>query len=102
SPGGPGSGLVHAAADCTKVDTGSSVMRRLSKLEYRLTLQDLFRLPAAPDVTGVPEDGEQDGFRTIAALQSVSDGHLRAYLGIAETLGRDLMADAARRQTVVG
>jgi hypothetical protein len=77
-------------------------MRRLSKLEYRLTLQDLFRLPAPPDISQVPEDGEQDGFRTIAALQSVSDGHLRAYLDIAESLGRDLMADTARRQSVIG
>jgi Protein of unknown function (DUF1592)/Protein of unknown function (DUF1588)/Protein of unknown function (DUF1587)/Protein of unknown function (DUF1585)/Protein of unknown function (DUF1595) len=101
--GGPGpGGDPSQPADCTKTDTGPSVLRRLSKLEYRLTLQDLFHLPAPPEAAQVPEDGQQDGFHTIAALQNVSDGHLRAYLEVAETLGKELMADAPRRQAVLG
>lgn len=80
----------------------AQVMRRLTSSEYSLTLQELFGLEAAPDVSQVPADGEQEGFRTIAALQSLSDQHLRAYVDIAAKLGTELMADEARRQKVLG
>jgi hypothetical protein len=74
----------------------------LTSGEYQLSLQELFALPAAPDVSQVPADGEQEGFRTIAALQSLSDQHLRAYVEIASKLGTELMADTTRRAQVLG
>jgi hypothetical protein len=52
---------------CTsESDSSPIVLRRLSKLEYELTLQELFQLAEPPDVTAVPEDSDQGGFRTIA------------------------------------
>ncbi|WP_234023545.1 DUF1592 domain-containing protein [Sorangium cellulosum] len=91
-----------AAQDCRVARTSPSVLRRLSRLELQLTLQDLFQLAEPPSVDNIPEDTGQNGFRTIAALQNVSDQHLRAYLGMAETLGQELMADEARRARVIG
>jgi hypothetical protein len=87
---------------CATPDTGANVLRRLSRQEYRLTLQQLFQLTEPPAIDAVPEDAEQGGFRTVAAIQSVSDQHLLAYLEIAETLGSELMADDARRDRVLG
>ncbi|WP_438034078.1 DUF1592 domain-containing protein [Sorangium sp. So ce204] len=91
-----------AAYDCREARTSPGVLRRLSRVEVQLTLQDLFQLDEPPAVDSIPEDTGQGGFRTIAALQNVSDQHLRAYLAIAETLGQELMADAARRASVLG
>ena len=44
--GGAGNSPVVAGETCAQVgmDTGSAVLRRLSNLEYQLTLQDLFQL----------------------------------------------------------
>jgi hypothetical protein len=78
------------------------VLRRLSRSEYRLTLQDLFQLAEPPVAEQVPEDAQQGGFRTVAALQNVSDQHQLAYLEVAEQLGAELMADRARRDRVIG
>ncbi|WP_433931908.1 DUF1592 domain-containing protein [Sorangium cellulosum] len=91
-----------AAQDCSVTRTSPSVLRRLSRIEYQLTLQDLFQLDEPPVVDSIPEDTGQGGFRTIATLQNVSDQHLRAYLATAETLGQELMADEARRTSVLG
>ncbi|WP_437724121.1 DUF1592 domain-containing protein [Sorangium sp. So ce861] len=88
--------------DCSVARTSPSVLRRLSRLEYQLTLQDLFQLAEPPVVDSIPEDTGQGGFRTIAALQNVSDQHLRAYLAMAESLGQELMVDEARRASVLG
>ncbi|MGK3968608.1 DUF1592 domain-containing protein [Sorangium sp. So ce118] len=91
-----------AAQDCSVARTSPSVLRRLSRLEYQLTLQDLFQLAEPPVVDSIPEDTGQGGFRTISTLQNVSDQHLRAYLATAEALGQELMADEARRTSVLG
>lgn len=95
----PGGG---AALECRAPSPSPSVLRRLSRIEYQLTLQDLFQLDEPPAIDAIPEDTGQGGFRTIAALQNVSDQHLRAYLATAETLGEELMADTARRASVLG
>jgi hypothetical protein len=87
--------------DCN-VDSGPSVLRRLSKLEYRLSLQQLLQIPTALALESIPDDAEEDGFNTIAALQAVSDGHLRGYLETAEDLGAALMQDSVRRAAVLG
>ncbi|HVR21372.1 MAG TPA: DUF1592 domain-containing protein [Polyangiaceae bacterium] len=93
-------------ATCTDIDaneTGTSVLRRLTKLEYGFTLQDLFALSAPPNLDGIPEDNARDGFRTSAADQPVMDQQLlRAYLDRAKALASELMTDTARRTTVLG
>jgi len=78
------------------------VLRRLSALEYQLTLQDLFELPAPPSLEGVPPDADKDGFRTFAEIQTVSSQHLRAYLDKARELADGLLADSTRRSSVIG
>jgi hypothetical protein len=100
--GGAGTSAHEMPESCATPDTGASVLRRLSREEYRLTLQQLFQLDAAPAIEAVPEDAQQDGFRTVAAIQSLSDQHLRAYLEVAEALGAELLSDDARRASVVG
>ncbi|HEX6273855.1 MAG TPA: DUF1592 domain-containing protein [Polyangiaceae bacterium] len=93
-------------ATCTDLDaneTGTGVLRRLTKLEYGLTLQDLFALSAPPNLDGIPDDNARDGFRTSAADQPVMDQQLlRAYLDRAKALAGELMTDTARRGTVLG
>ena len=99
SGGGKGS-----AGNCKQAgtDTGATVLRRLSNLEYQLTLQDLFQLPAAPALDGIPPDVDQQGFRTYAGIQTVNAQHLRAYIARAQALAEALMADSARRSKVLG
>lgn len=90
--------------DCTaeSAEVGPSVLRRLSKLEYQLTLQDLFQLPEPPTVELIPEDVVQEGFASFAEAQSVTAGHLRGYWDTASALFDDLLGDPARRESVIG
>jgi hypothetical protein len=101
-----GSSGSAGAPTCTDIDaneTGTGVLRRLTKLEYGLTLQDLFALSAPPTLDGIPDDNARDGFRTSAADQPVMDHQLlRAYLDRAKALATELLADSARRGTVIG
>ena len=101
-PGTPS--LPPVASNCASpgTDTGATVLRRLSGLEYQFTLQDLLALPAAPSLEGIPPDTDKDGFKTFAELQTVSAQHVRAYLDKAHELADALMSDAPRRQKVVG
>jgi hypothetical protein len=103
---GTGTGNIGGptAETCAQVgmDTGAATLRRLSNLEYQLTLQDLFQLGAAPAVDSIPPDVDHHGFRTYAAIQSVSAQHLRAYIDRAHALADELMADTARRTRVLG
>jgi len=105
--GGSGSGTGGggtSAPVCSSAtpDVGPSILRRLSGLEYQLTLQDLFQLKAPPSLEGSPADTEKDGFKVFAEVQTVSAQHLRAYLDKAQELGTALMADSARRANVLG
>ena len=84
------------------MDTGAAVLRRLSNLEYQLTLQDLFKLAAPPPLDGIPPDVDHEGFRSYAGIQTVSAQHLRAYIDRAHALADDLMADTTRRAAVLG
>lgn len=112
SSGGPASGLggsagdvgagPQTACDTTAADTGEGTLRRLSRLEYQLSLQDLFQLDAPPSIEGIPADTNKDGFKTFAALQTVSAQHIRAYLDVATGLADDLLADTSRRDQVIG
>lgn len=98
----PGEPSVTAPVDCGSADVSASVLRRLSRIEYQFSLQELFQLAGRPAVVGVPEDSDFKGFRTLAALQNVTTEHLRAYQEEATILAEDLLADAARREAVVG
>lgn len=101
-PGAPAApGLPAECADASP-SVGSSVLRRLGRLELQLSLQELLQLDSPPDVALVPEDPKYENFRTLASLQSVSPQHLRAYVDVAEGLARDLLADADRTSRVVG
>jgi hypothetical protein len=89
-------------ADCSTPDVSASVLARLSRLEYQLTLEELFQLSAAPAVESIPQDSDFKGFRTMTALQNITTEHLRAYQEEATTLALELLADAARSQAVIG
>lgn len=96
-------GVPPTCADVDASETGTGVLRRLTKLEYGLTLQDLFALTAVPNLDGIPDDNARDGFRTSAADQPVMDQQLlSAYLDRAKSLASELMTDTARRSTVLG
>jgi hypothetical protein len=99
--GGTGGGST-ALCPTVGVNAGSSVLRRLSTLEYQLTLQDLFQLPTVPNIENIPPDQAKDGFRTYSALQTISAQHLRAYLEKARSLADELLVDTARRTKVLG
>jgi hypothetical protein len=96
------SGAGGGACETSAADTGASVLRRLSVLEYQRTVQSLLGLSAPPDVEGIPVDTERLGFRTFAEFQTMSAGNLRAYLEKAKELAKALMADATRRTQVLG
>ena len=49
-----GSGGSTASCATAAVDTDATVLRRLSALEYRLTVQDLLLLPAPPEAPDLP------------------------------------------------
>lgn len=87
---------------CETADASAVVLPRLSRLEYQLTLKELFALPTAPDVDAIPQDSDFKGFRTLAALQNVTTEHLRAYQANGEKLAKALLADTARANTVIG
>ena len=68
--GGAGSSPVVAGETCAQVgmDTGAAVLRRLSNLEYQLTLQDLFKLTAPPTLDGIPPDVDHEAGSPLADL----------------------------------
>ena len=68
-------------------------LRRLTRLEYGYTIQDLLRIDeaVATDLTRMlPAEADSGGFDTVAANQSMSSLHVRSYLDAA-----DLALDAA-------
>lgn len=94
--------ILGATCAETGTDVGANVLRRLSRLEYQLTLQDLFHLPSPPAIDDLPADVVQSGFTSFSALQHVSPQHLRAYLDTVERLLAELSADPERFDEVVG
>jgi len=96
------SGTTPSACATAAPDTDASVLRRLSVLEYQRTVQGLLKLSAPPSADGIPVDNERLGFRTYAEFQTMSADNLRSYLEKARGLASDLMADTARRTSVLG
>lgn len=97
-------GEVPADASCEDVgvSVGAGVMRRLSRIEYQQTLQDLFQLSEPPVIDLVPEDIDQEGFTSFADVQTMTAQHLRAYFDTATALFDDLVSDTERYASVVG
>ena len=103
TPTAPGTnGAPPAVCAAAAPDASEAPLRRLSVLEYQLTLQDLFQLPQPPSVETIPPDTDKDGFKTYSGIQTVSAQHLRSYTDLATELADDLLADSARRGRVVG
>ena len=91
-----------SVAGCANPDVGPTVLRRLSALEYRLTVQDLLALDEPPEAKSIPLDNERLGFRTFAEYQTMSADNLRGYLDQAGALARDLLLDETRKAAVFG
>ena len=100
---GAGAGEAITGSSCadTGTDTSSNVLRRLSRIEYQLTLQDLFQLATPPSLEAIPADNENGGF-TLAQDQTISPVLMRSYLDTASELADALFADATRRDSVIG
>lgn len=101
-PGPTTAGPADPMGECGEETISPLVLRRLTKLEYALTVQELLALEAPPSVAALPEDPQEQGFRTVATLNGLSAQHVRAYLNTAESLSTALMADPVRRATVLG
>ena len=82
--------------------TGESRLRRLTNVEYHLTMQALFQTATPPDIALVPAEATENGFQGVVSRQSLSASHLSAYMGIAGALAEELVADEDRSLAVVG
>ncbi|HEU5077340.1 MAG TPA: DUF1592 domain-containing protein [Polyangiaceae bacterium] len=103
-PGGEGAGAFITGTSCETagVDAAASVLRRLTRIEYQLTLQDLLQLSEPPNVEAVPGDVAQAGFTAYAELHTISSTLLRAYLQVAQEQADLLFSDPDRLEQVVG
>ncbi len=101
---GEGSGQFITGTSCQMagVDAAPTVLRRLTRLEYQLTLQDLLQLSEPPNVDAVPGDVAQEGFTAYAELHTISSTLLRTYLQVAQAQADLLFADTNRLAQVVG
>jgi len=102
--GGEGAGEVITGTSCADagVDAAASVLRRLTRIEYQLTLQDLLALGEPPNVDAVPGDVAQEGFTAYAELHTISATLLRTYLEVAQEQANLLLQDSDRLGQVVG
>jgi len=69
-----------------------SLVRRLNRVEYEHTLQDLLALPTLRVKELLPEDGQQHGFDKVTGALDISPVHMAKYLQV---------ADHALRQAIV-
>lgn len=91
--GSSGPGVDPLAVTCTpgKRALGPAPMRRLSRVEYRNTVRDLFAGATLPDVT-LPPDKAVGSFENNAEVQAPSDGQIDAYAAAAAALAPAAMA----------
>ncbi len=97
----------NSEPDTAACDTGSqspspSVFKRLSRLEYSRTIEDLLQLPSPLNAEVIPNDPSVHNFQTIASIQIVQPSHLNAYLNTATEQAELLMNSASRRDDVLG
>jgi len=95
SDGGAGEGEVCAVGE-------PAPLRRLTATEYRNTVRDLLGIDASDLVADFPVDASVAGFANNAAVQTLQLGHARSYQAAAEAIANRLLADAERRDAVVG
>ena len=77
--------LVAASLDAR--DGQRSALRRLTRLEYAYTVQDLLQIEAEVGATlgqMLPAEADSGGFDTVAAKQGISPLHVRSYLDAAD------------------
>ena len=102
---GDSAGPTPTAPDCSDPltwDVGPTPLRRLTQNEYARTMQQLFQLPQAPDVSAIPAEAAKDGFTVYAEHQTLSAQHLRGYLAVATHLADELLGNAQRQAQVIG
>ena len=78
-------------------------LRRLTRLEYQYTMQDLLLLD--PDFSQIlarslPAEADSGGFDTVAANQGISSLHLRSYLEAADRALDEALQVGARPETL--
>lgn len=74
-------------ANLAKRGSQRTPLRRMTRLEYRYTIQDLLHLePGAVEgiVTVLPAEADSGGFDTVAANQGISPLHVRGYMQAAQ------------------
>ena len=91
----------NACAD-TETQPSPSTFKRLSQQEYANTIQAIFQLSEAPDVSAIPDDPTVHNFKTIASVQSVQVSHLSGYIAVAGQEAEALMNASDRRDRVLG
>jgi len=70
---------------------------RLSREEYRYTIQDLLGVTYdASDPAGLPEDPDWQGFERIGSVLTVSPAHIEKYLAAAEAILNEAIAIGAQ------
>jgi hypothetical protein len=77
-------------------DQGRIRMRRMTRVEFQNTLQDLLALPRLDIIGLLPADGRVAGYDKMAGALDISPAHLAAY---AEAVERALDAAIATRST---
>ena len=109
----PSPGVVEAALGALKgalVEANLEVragqrtpLRRLTRLEYQYTVQDLLRLdPEFSQILALslPAEADSGGFDTVAAIQGVSSLHVRSYLEAAERALDEALQVGPRPETL--
>jgi len=95
-----GAGIPTPAACKGHRDVGTSVMRRLTNAEYAATVRSLLQLPAPPTVPLAPNTSKSHF--PIAVEQAFTPTITDGYMDAAAQLATALVADAPRRDRVVG
>ena len=73
--------------DPTTRDPGPPLLRRLTRVEYNLTIRDLTGLDFdAADSVGMPDDTPVTGFATFAAAQTLSPALMEKYFAAADKI----------------
>lgn len=78
------SGQLVEAEAARRGDSGRATFRRLTRVEYEHTIQDLFAMPGMPVRDDLPPDGTLAGFNKIGEALDVSHVQMARYLDIAQ------------------
>lgn len=95
SAGAPGDPLAVACADAD-VAPDSAPLRRLSRVEYINSVSTLFPNLPSPDFSGLPPEGQVNGFDNNVTTQTPSPILVAQYQKIAQSLGQAASANLAK------